>query len=137
MENRLVLIDGNSIMNRAFYGIMGSKMLMTKDGKYTNAIYGFLSILFKLLDELDPKYIAVSFDLKSPTERHKLYEGYKANRRGMPNELAEQMPIMKDILRAMNIKIVEMEGYEGDDILRDIILLWRKKWIKCDYTFRR
>ena len=137
MENRLVLIDGNSIMNRAFYGIMGSKMLMTKDGKYTNAIYGFLSILFKLLDELDPKYIAVSFDLKSPTARHKLYDGYKANRRGMPDELAQQMPIMKDILRAMNIKIVEMEGYEGDDILRNFILLWRKKWIKCNYSFWR
>ena len=126
MKDRLVLVDGNSIMNRAFYGIMGSKMLMTKDGKYTNAVYGFLSILFKLLDELDPKYMAVSFDLKAPTARHKLYEGYKANRRGMPNELADQMPIMKDILRAMNIKIVEMEGYEGDDILRNLILLWRK-----------
>ena len=114
---KLVLIDGNSIMNRAFYGIMGSKALTTKDGKYTNAIYGFLAILFKLLEDEKPEYIAVSFDLKAPTERHKLYEGYKANRHGMPNELAEQMPIIKEVLKAMNIDIVEKEGYEGDDII--------------------
>ena len=114
---KLVLIDGNSIMNRAFYGIMGSKALTTKDGKYTNAIYGFLAILFKLLEDENPEYIAVSFDLKAPTARHKLYDGYKANRKGMPNELAEQMPIIKEVLRAMNIDIVEKEGYEGDDII--------------------
>ena len=115
--NKLVLIDGNSIMNRAFYGIMGSKMLTTKDGKYTNAVYGFLAILFKLLEDINPEYIVVAFDLKAPTARHKLYEGYKATRKGMPNELAEQMPIMKELLRAMNIDIVEMEGYEADDVL--------------------
>ena len=114
---KLVLIDGNSIMNRAFYGIMGSKTLTTKDGKYTNAIYGFLAILFKLLEDEKPEYIAVSFDLKAPTARHKLYDGYKANRKGMPNELAEQMPIIKEVLKAMNIDIVEKEGYEGDDII--------------------
>ena len=114
---KLVLIDGNSIMNRAFYGIMGSKALTTKDGKYTNAIYGFLAILFKLLEEEIPEYIAVAFDLKGPTERHKLYDGYKANRKGMPEELAEQMPIIKNILKAMNIDIIEKEGYEGDDII--------------------
>lgn len=114
---KLVLIDGNSIMNRAFYGIMGSKALTTKDGKYTNAVYGFLAILFKLLEDEKPQYIAVSFDLKGPTARHKLYDGYKANRKGMPNELAEQMPIIKEVLRAMNIDIVEKEGYEGDDII--------------------
>ena len=115
--SKLVLIDGNSIMNRAFYGIMGSKMLTTKDGKYTNAVYGFLAILFKILEDLKPEYLAVAFDLKAPTARHKLYEGYKANRKGMPDELAEQMPIIKDILKAMNIDIVEMEGYEADDVL--------------------
>ena len=104
-------------MNRAFYGIMGSKMLMTKDGKYTNAVYGFLAILFKNLEDLNPDYIAVSFDLKAKTARHKLYEAYKANRHGMPEELADQMPVIKDVLRAMNIDIVEKEGYEGDDIL--------------------
>ena len=114
---KLLLIDGNSIMNRAFYGIMGSKMLMTKDGKYTNAIYGFLAIMFKILEDLKPEYMAVSFDLKAPTARHKMYSEYKANRHGMPNELAEQMPLIKEVLRAMNIDIVEKEGYEGDDIL--------------------
>ena len=115
--SKLVLIDGNSIMNRAFYGIMGSKMLTTKDGKYTNAIYGFLAILFKILEDIKPQYIAVAFDLKGPTKRHKLYDGYKANRHGMPDELAEQMPIIKEILKAMNIDIIEKQGYEGDDIL--------------------
>ena len=115
--DKFVLVDGNSIMNRAFYGIMGSKMLTTKDGKYTNAVYGFLAILFKLLDDIQPQYMAVAFDLKAPTARHKMYEGYKANRHGMPDELAEQMPIIKEVLRAMNIDIIEMEGYEADDIL--------------------
>lgn len=115
--DKFVLVDGNSIMNRAFYGIMGSKMLTTKDGKYTNAVYGFLAIMFKLLDDVKPTYMAVAFDLKAPTARHKMYEGYKANRKGMPDELAEQMPIIKEILRAMNIDIVEKEGYEGDDVL--------------------
>ena len=114
---KLLLIDGNSIMNRAFYGIMGSKMLMTSDGKYTNAIYGFLAIMFKILEDLNPKYMAVTFDLKAPTNRHKLYAEYKANRHGMPNELAEQMPVIKEVLKAMNIDIVEKEGYEGDDII--------------------
>lgn len=117
VKKKLLLIDGNSIMNRAFYGIMGSKMLMTNDGKYTNAIYGFLAILFKNLEDLKPDYMAVSFDLKAKTARHKLYEGYKANRHGMPEELSDQMPVIKDILKAMNIDIVEKEGYEGDDIL--------------------
>lgn len=122
--DKLVLVDGNSIMNRAFYGIMGNKMLMTKDGKYTNAVYGFLAILFKLLEDIHPEYLVVAFDLKAPTARHKLYEGYKATRKGMPQELADQMPIIKDILRAMHIDIVEMEGYEADDVLRNLISLW-------------
>ncbi len=114
---KFVLIDGNSIMNRAFYGIMGSKMLMTKDGTYTNAVYGFLAILFKLLEDVQPDYMAVAFDLKAPTARHKLYEGYKATRKGMPEELAMQMPIIKEILHAMRIDIIEKEGYEADDVL--------------------
>jgi len=104
-------------MNRAFYGIMGSKMLMTENGTYTNAVYGFLAILFKIEEDLKPDYIAVAFDLKAPTARHKMYEGYKANRHGMPNELAQQMPIIKEILKDMNITIIEKEGYEADDIL--------------------
>ena len=114
---RLLVIDGNSIINRAFYGILGNKMLMTADGKYTNAIYGFLSIMFKIIDDLNPDYLAIAFDLKAPTKRHKLYKEYKGTRKGMPDELAEQMPILKEILRSMNIKIIEKEEYEADDIL--------------------
>lgn len=114
---KIVLIDGNSIMNRSFYGIMGSKMLTTKDGKYTNAVYGFLAILFKIQEDINPEYMVVAFDLKGPTVRHEMYEKYKANRKGMPEELAEQMPMIKEILKAMNIQIVEKQGYEGDDII--------------------
>ena len=116
MEN-LVLIDGNSILNRAFYGTMSTKLLMTEDGTYTNAIYGFLTIMFKIMEDLKPQYLVVTFDLKAPTHRHKLYEGYKANRKGMPNELSSQIPILKEILNAMNIKVIEKEGYEADDII--------------------
>ena len=78
--SRIVLIDGNSILNRAFYGIMGSKMLQTADGTYTNAVYGFLTIMFKLIEDLNPKYMVVAFDLKAPTKRHEMYDKYKANR---------------------------------------------------------
>ena len=92
-------------------------MLTTADGKYTNAVYGFLSILFKVMDDLNPEYMAVAFDLKAPTQRHKLYKDYKATRRAMPNELAEQMPMVKEILEIMNITIIEKEGYEADDVL--------------------
>ena len=116
MEN-LVVIDGNSILNRAFYGIMGSKMLQTADGTYTNAVYGFLNIMFKLIEDVSPEYLVVSFDLKAPTKRHLMYDGYKANRKGMPEELAQQMPIIKQVLQAMNIPVVVKEGYEADDIL--------------------
>ena len=119
-DNRLLIIDGNSIMNRAFYGIMSSKSLMSADGTYTNAIYGFLAILFKELDDLNPDYIAVAFDLKAPTHRHKMYADYKGTRHGMPEELAQQMPIIKEILRDMNITIIEREGYEADDVLGTI-----------------
>lgn len=116
--DKVLLIDGNSIMNRAFYGIMSNKMLTTKDGKYTNAIFGFLSIMFKNMEEVEPKYMMIAFDSKTAADtRKKIYEGYKKSRHGMPNELAEQMPIIKEILRAMNIKIVELADYEGDDIL--------------------
>lgn len=115
--SRIVLIDGNSILNRAFYGIMGSKILQIEDGTYTNAVYGFLAIMFKILDDLKPDYLAVAFDLKAPTKRHKLYAEYKGTRKGMPEELAMQMPLIKEILKAMNIAIIELEGYEADDIL--------------------
>ncbi len=114
---KLLVVDGNSIVNRAFYGIMGNKMLQTADGIYTNAVYGFLAILFKELEEIKPEYMAIAFDLKAPTARHKMYDGYKATRKGMPDELAAQMPILKNVLKAMNIVIIEKEGYEADDIL--------------------
>lgn len=126
MEN-LVLIDGNSILNRAFYGTMASKMLMTEDGTYTNAIYGFLNIMFKIMEDIKPEYMVVTFDLKVPTHRHKLYERYKANRKGMPNELASQMPILKEILEAMHIKVIEKEEYEADDILGTLAKWGQKK----------
>ena len=114
---KLVAIDGNSIMNRAFYGIMNSKLLMTTDGIYTNAIYGFLTILLKMINDENPDYLCVAFDLKAPTFRHKKYADYKGTRKGMPDELRVQMPIIKDVLRAMNITICELEGYEADDII--------------------
>lgn len=115
--SKLVVVDGNSIMNRAFYGLSGRNMLMTKEGIPTNAIFGFLNILFKVLSEDNPDYLVVAFDLKAPTFRHKMYDGYKAQRKGMPDELARQMPIIKEVLDAMNISRIEMEGFEADDIL--------------------
>ena len=115
--DKLVVIDGNSILNRAFYGIMSSKMLQTADGTYTNAVYGFLAIMFKLFEDVNPEYLAVAFDVKHPTKRHEMYKDYKGTRKGMPDELAAQMPIIKKVLEAMNIKVVELPGYEADDIL--------------------
>ena len=111
---RLLVIDGNSIANRAFFGI---KLLTTKDGRYTNAIFGFLNILNSLLRECEPDEVAVAFDLKAPTFRHKMYEGYKATRHGMPEELAQQMPVLKEILSDLGYRIVTAEGWEADDIL--------------------
>lgn len=114
---KLIVIDGNSILNRAFYGIMGSKMLQTADGTYTNAVYGFLNIMFRILEDENPEYLVVAFDVKSPTKRHEMYSEYKGTRKGMPDELAVQLPIIKKVLEAMNIKVLEKPGYEADDIL--------------------
>ena len=111
---KLMILDGNSIVNRAFYGI---RPLSAPDGTPTNAIYGFVAILHRLLDDQKPDALCVSFDLKAPTFRHKSYEGYKAQRKGMPEELARQMPILKELLDAMGIRRYELEGYEADDIL--------------------
>ena len=111
---KLMILDGNSVINRAFYGV---RLLTTREGLYTNAIFGFLNILEKLRNEEQPDALAVAFDLKAPTFRHLQYEGYKATRHAMPEELAQQMPLMKDVLRAMNIPIFECEGWEADDIL--------------------
>ncbi len=117
MKQKIILIDGNSIANRAFYGIPD---LTNSEGTHTNAIYGFLNIILKVFDEENPGYAAVAFDLKAPTFRHKLYHDYKGTRHAMPDELSEQMPILKDLLRAMKIPVLELEGYEADDILGTI-----------------
>jgi len=117
---KLMIIDGNSILNRAFYGLQGQQILSTADGLHTNAIYGFLNILSKFITEEEPQYLCVAFDLKAPTFRHIEYAGYKAQRKGMPPELAEQVPYMKEILDAMNIKRLEMEGFEADDIIGSV-----------------
>ncbi|MEG0615006.1 MAG: DNA polymerase I, partial [Oscillospiraceae bacterium] len=114
---RILAIDGNSIMNRAFYGI---KLLTNKKGVPTNAILGFMKILIRAIEDLRPDSVVVAFDLHAPTFRHKAVETYKANRKGMPPELQEQMPIIKDLLRALGYKILEIEGYEADDILGTI-----------------
>lgn len=111
---KLLVIDGNSILNRAFFGI---KLLTTKDGQYTNAIYGFMNTLYKITEESAPDAAAVAFDLKAPTFRHKAYEGYKSNRKGMPDELASQLEPLKELLSALGYKIVTCEGFEADDIL--------------------
>ncbi len=110
----VLVIDGNSILNRAFYGI---KLLTTKDGRFTNGIYGFMNIFLKLLEETKPQAVAVAFDLRAPTFRHKMYDGYKAGRKGMPPELASQMPVLKEILISLGYKVLEKEGFEADDIL--------------------
>ena len=112
--NKLLLIDGNSIMNRAFYGIPD---MTTNDGRHTNAIYGFLNIILKIIEEEQATHICVAFDLKKKTFRHEMYEAYKGTRKGMPEELHEQMPRIKEILHAMHIRIVEQEGFEADDLI--------------------
>ncbi len=111
---KLLAIDGNSLINRAFYGI---KLLSTKDGKYTNAVYGFINILFKLMDSEQPDGVAVCFDIKKPTFRHEKYEAYKAGRHAMPDELREQFPLVKEWLRLAGYHCIECEGFEADDIL--------------------
>ena len=117
-----MIVDGNSILNRAFYGLSKTANLTNSEGVHTNAVFGFINIISKYLAEEEPKYLCVAFDLKAPTFRHKEYDQYKAQRKGMPPELAEQVPIIKQVLDAMNIKRVEVEGYEADDILGSISL---------------
>lgn len=111
---KLLVLDGNSIFNRAFYGI---RLLTTKDGQYTNAIYGFITTFNRLLEESHPDAVAIAFDLKAPTFRHKAYSGYKAQRKGMPSELASQLEPLKELLTYLGYKIVVCEGFEADDIL--------------------
>ena len=111
---KLLVVDSNSILNRAFYGI---KLLSTKNGEYTNAVFGFWNIVLKLMDDLAPDGAAFAFDLPDPTFRHKLYDGYKAQRKGMPPELGQQLPVVKELVAAMGWPVVECAGYEADDIL--------------------
>ena len=125
---RLLVIDGNSIINRGFYAI---RNLSTKDGTPTNALYGFLSILFRHMEEQNPDGVVVAFDLKAPTFRYKMYDLYKANRKGMPEELAVQMPIMKEILTAMRIPYLEKEGFEADDIIGTISRVCDEEGVEC------
>ena len=115
--SKLVLIDGHSILNRAFYGVPD---LTNAAGLHTNAIYGFLNILFKILDEESPDYLTVAFDVKAPTFRHEMFKEYKGTRKPMPEELREQVPVMKEVLHAMGIRIIEQAGYEADDLLGTI-----------------
>ena len=117
MEKKIVLIDGHSILHRAFFGIPD---LTNAEGLHTNAVYGFLNILFKILDEEKPGYLTVAFDVHAPTFRHKMYADYKGTRKPMAEELRQQVPVMKDVLKSMGVAIVEREGYEADDILGTI-----------------
>ena len=114
MKQKVMLIDGNSLVNRAYYGV---PLLSNGKGQYTNAIHGFFHIVLKLLEEDKPDYLAVAFDRKAPTFRHQTFEGYKGTRKGMPEELASQMPLLKELLTAMGVKQFAMDGYEADDIL--------------------
>lgn len=126
--SRLIVIDGNSLINRAYFAMQ--RPMITKEGIYTQGIFGFLNMLNKIEEDYSPDYMAVAFDLKAPTFRHKKYQDYKAGRKPMPPELAMEMPILKDILRAMNIAIFELEGYEADDILGTLTLKAEEKGIE-------
>lgn len=125
---KLLVLDGNSIVNRAFYGI---KLLTTKDGHYTNAIYGFLNILSRLMADEKPDEVAIAFDLKAPTFRHKMYADYKGTRKGMPQELADQMPVLKEILAALGFVMVSCEGWEADDLLGTLALACKERGDTC------
>ena len=120
MKQKLLLIDGNSILNRAFYGLPD---MTNSQGLHTNAILGFLNIMFKFLEEENPTHLAVAFDLKAPTFRHKMFADYKGTRKGMPDELREQVPVIREVLKAMNIPLMMKEGYEADDLLGTMSVL--------------
>ena len=125
---KLLAIDSNSLLNRAFYGV---RPLTNKDGVFTNGIYGFFQIFLKLAADLQPDGVAFAFDLKAPTFRHKMYEGYKAQRKGMPPELAMQLPYLKELITALGYTIVEQEGYEADDILGTLSLRCAQQGGSC------
>ncbi len=125
---KFLIIDANSIINRAFYGI---RLLTAKDGTYTNAVYGFLNIFYKFKEEIKPDYIAAAFDLKAPTFRHKMFDGYKATRKPMPQELVPQIGLMKEVLTALGIPVLEKEGFEADDIIGTVSEKCTEKGIGC------
>ena len=125
---KLLVIDGNSILNRAFYGI---RLLTNKNGLYTNAVYGMANIIERQIESIKPDYCVVAFDLKAPTFRHKAYDGYKANRKGMPEELAVQMPYAKKCMEYMGCKVLSVEGYEADDILGTLSYMAAREGIKA------
>lgn len=135
---KLLVLDGNSILNRAFYGI---KLLSTKNGEFTNGIYGFLTMLRRLLDETEPDAVAIAFDRKAPTFRHKQYAGYKANRKGMPPELAGQLPVLQELLTSLGYRIVSCEGWEvfrkkRTWFVNDFCQPVYEVWLSDDGTFR-
>ena len=125
---KLLILDSNSIINRAYYGV---RYLSASDGTQTNAIYGFLSMFGKLIDTYKPDYVCAAFDLKAPTFRHKMYDGYKAQRKPMPDGLVQQMPLAREAVRAMNIPLFEIEGYEADDIIGTVSKLCEENEIEC------
>ncbi|MBQ9997539.1 MAG: DNA polymerase I [Clostridia bacterium] len=125
---KLMVLDGNSIVNRAFYGI---RLLTNNEGLYTNAVYGFLNILLKYMEEEKPDGLLVAFDLHAPTFRHLQYDKYKANRKGMPDELRQQMPLLKEVLSAMNITMISKEGFEADDLIGTVSEICGEQGVKC------
>ncbi|MBQ7076310.1 MAG: DNA polymerase I [Clostridia bacterium] len=125
---KLMVLDGNSIVNRAFYGI---RLLTNNEGLYTNAVYGFLNILLKYMEEEKPDGLLVAFDLHAPTFRHLQYDKYKANRKGMPDELRQQMPLLKEVLSAMNITMISKEGFEADDLIGTVSNICGEQGVKC------
>ena len=124
MEKALVIIDGNSLLNRAYYAIQ--RPMITAEGMYTQGIYGFLNMLNKILADYSPEYIAVAFDRKAPTFRHLEYSEYKAGRKKMPPELAMEFPVLKEILEAMRIHMLEIDGFEADDIIGTVAVAGEK-----------
>ena len=124
MSEKLVLIDGHSILNRAFFGLPD---LTNSQGLHTNAVYGFLNILFKILEEEKPNYLAVAFDVKAPTFRHQMFEEYKGTRKPMADELRQQVPVMKDMLKKMGVPIVELPGFEADDLIGTLSVMGEKQ----------
>ena len=124
MREKIVLIDGHSILNRAFYGVPD---LTNSEGLHTNAVYGFLNIMFKILDEEQPEYLTVTFDVHAPTFRHEMYADYKGTRKPMAEELRQQVPVIKEVLQAMKIEIIEQAGLEADDLLGTISRICEEK----------